>query len=296
METFVAVAELKGFARAARKLGLSAPRVTRLVAALEARLGVELLHRTTRSVSLTDAGARYLAQARGIVDAVHEAERRTLADRPVPSGRFVVTAPVVFGRLEVAPLFSRFLARWPAVRGELLLLDRIVSLVDEGVDLAVRIGELEDSSLRARVIGATRRVVVASPKYLAEHGRPRRPEDVAKHQTAQLTPLGAPGEWHFQRGGRPVRVRVQPAFVTNSADAAITHAAAGGGLAMVLSYQVAAHLKAGTLETVLDRFEPPPRPIQLVYPAARQPSATVRAFIDFAVGSRARPLAFDKHQ
>lgn len=282
MEAFVAVAEAKGFAQAARKLKVSPPTVTRLIASLEQRLSVELFHRTTRAVSLTEHGARYLPKARGIIDAVKDAEASTKAGQAAPSGRFTVTAPLVFGRREVAPLFSRFLARWPAVRGELLLFDRVVNLVEEGIDVAVRIGELDDSSLKVRAVGSTRRVLVASPGYLEKHGRPKKPHDLEAHATIQLTPLSAQHEWRFG----DARVALEPCFVTNSADVAIEHAVRGGGLAMVLSYQVSALVEAGRLEVVLGKHEPSPRPIQLVYPAGRTPSANVRAFVDLAAQQR----------
>jgi DNA-binding transcriptional LysR family regulator len=279
LEAFVAVAELHGFASAARKLKLSAPKLTRLVAALEQRLGVSLFRRTTRAVAMTDDGARLLPKAKAIVEALQEAEAATRAERPTPAGRFSVTAPVVFGRRYVAPVFSKFLAAHPDVRGELVLVDRLVNLVEEGVDVAVRIGTLEDSNLRVRHVGVTRRVVIASPAYLKRNGRPRTPDALRAHSTIVLTGIGAQREWRFGRQ----RVPLAPVFTTNSADAAIEHALSDGGLAMVLGYQVADLVARGQLEVVLKQFEPPPSPIQLVYAETRIPSATVRAFIDFAV-------------
>jgi DNA-binding transcriptional LysR family regulator len=286
MRAFVTVAEARGFAAAARRLRISPPVVTRLVAALEEELAIRLLQRTTRSVALTDAGARYLERARRILADLEEAERTARAERTDPAGRLVVTAPEVFGRREVAPLVCDFLVRYPEVRCELVLADRIVGLVEEGVDVAVRIGVLRDSSLRARAVGATRRVVVASPAYLAARGRPRRPADLAGHEVLQLSALGAQPEWRFHRGGKEVRVPIVPRLVTNSAEAAIAHAERGGGLAMVLAYQVRDQVRAGRLEIVLGRHEPPPLPIQLVYPAARLPPATLRAFVDLAATRR----------
>lgn len=280
MSAFVTVADLRGFAAAARTLRISPPAVTRLVAALEDTLSVRLLQRTTRSVTLTDAGARYLEHARRILADVAQAEDAARATRTEPSGRFVVTAPNVFGRREVAPLFSAFLAEHPAVTGELLLADRIVNLVEEGVDVAVRIGALEDSALRARAVGATRRVLVASPAYLARAKRPRSPADLARHALIQLTALG---EWRL---ADDVRVPVHAAFTTNSVDAAIDHAVRGGGIASVLSYQVGEHVAARRLEVLLPRFEPPPLPIQVVYAGARLHSAATRAFIELAAAQR----------
>jgi DNA-binding transcriptional LysR family regulator len=282
MRAFVTVAELQGFAAAARQLRISPPVVTRLVAALEEQLSIRLLQRTTRSVALTDAGTRYLERARRILADLDEAERTARAERTAPGGRLVVTAPEAFGRREVAPLVCDFLARHPAVTCELVLADRVVSLVEEGVDVAVRIGVLRDSSLRARAAGATRRVVVGSPAYLAAHRRPRSPVDLAGHALVHFSALAAQPEWRFHRRGREVRVPIAPRLVTNSADAAIEHAAHGGGLAMVLAYQVKELVRAGRLEVVLARHEPPPLPIQLVYPGARLPAANLRAFLDLA--------------
>jgi DNA-binding transcriptional LysR family regulator len=286
MTVFVTVAELRGFAPAARRIGLSPSAVTRMIAALEERLSIQLLHRTTRAVSLTDAGARYLESARRILTAVDEAEGAARAERVEPTGRFVIAAPRSFGGREVAPLICEFLARYPSVTGSLMLDDRLINLVEDGVDLAVRIGHLDDSSLRARVVGKTRRVVVASPGYLARSKRPRRPEDLAVHRIIQFTALTPAPEWRFTRDGAERRIAVRPSFLTNSADAAIGHAERGGGLAMVLAYQVVDAVRAGRLEVVLPRFELPPLPIQLVYPAARLVSANVRAFIELTVATR----------
>ncbi|MBK9033802.1 MAG: LysR family transcriptional regulator [Myxococcales bacterium] len=286
MTAFVTVAELRGFAPAARRLGLSPPAVTRLVAGLEARLSIRLLQRTTRSVALTDAGARFLERARRILGDVAEAEAAARAHKSAPAGRLVVAAPTVFGRREVAPLLCEFLTRYPAVTGELTLADRVVHLIDEGVDVAVRIGHLDDSSLTVRKVGETRRVLVAAPSYLAGRTRVRAPADLADHAHIQFTGLQATREWRFVRRGRELRVPLRPAFVTNSADAAIGHAELGGGVAMVLSYQVVDALAAGRLQVVLPSFEPPPLPIQVVYPSARLLSAAVRGFVDLTVARR----------
>jgi DNA-binding transcriptional LysR family regulator len=286
MTAFVTVADLRGFAPAARRLGVSPSAVTRMVAGLEERLEIRLLQRTTRSVTLTDAGARYLERARRILADVGEAEDSARAERSVPAGRLVVAAPSVFGRREVAPLMCEFLARYPAVSGELTLADRMVNLVEEGVDVAVRIGVLQDSSLHARRVGETRRVVVGAPGYFARRKKPRVPDDLAAHAIIQFTSLTPIPEWRFVRGDEEQRVSFSPRFVTNSADAAIGHAERGGGLTMVLAYQVIDALQAGRLEVVLSKYEPPPRPIQLVYPGSRLLSANIRAFIELAVTTR----------
>jgi DNA-binding transcriptional LysR family regulator len=280
---FIAVADEGGFAPAARALGLSPSAVTRLVAALEERLGIRLLQRTTRSVTLTDAGTRYLLRARQVLGDLTEAEEMAQAERATPAGRFVVSAPAIFGRMHVGPLMCNYLNNNDAVIGELLLQDRWVNLVEEGVDLAVRIGQLSDTSLVARRLGETRRVLVASTDYLARRGRPQVPQDLKSHRIIQFSILSNGSDWRFHRGDKVETVTVAPHYATNSADAAIWHAVRNGGIAMVLAYQVIDLVKAGQLEVVLPDFEPPILPIQLVYPTAKLLSAKVRAFIDLAV-------------
>jgi len=283
MQAFVAVADLQGFAPAARKLGLSPSGVTRLIAALEERLGARLLQRTTRSVALTDVGARYLERARQILAEIEEAEASAQAERTLPSGRLVVSAPFEFGRLHVSPIMSEYLKRYPEVSGDLRLSDRMINLVEDGVDLAVRIGHLADSSLVARHVGEMRRIGVASSGYLKSHGEPVTPEAVASHQTIQFGAATAPPDWRFVRDGREVRVAPTPRFATNSADAAIQYAAQGGGLTRVLAYQAADAIKNGRLKIVLAKFEPPALPIHIVYPTSRLLSAKVRTFIDLVI-------------
>ncbi len=280
MQAFVAVADLQGFAPAARKLRLSPSGVTRLIAALEDRLGARLLQRTTRSVTLTDAGRRYLERARRILADVEEAESAAEGERTRPSGRLVVSAPIGFGRLHVSPLMSAYLTRYPDVAGELRLEDRMVSLVEDGVDLAVRIGQLADSSLVARHVGEMRRIVVASPGYLKARGEPKTPGAIAAHDTIQFGATAAPADWRFVEDGSEVRVAVAPRFSTNSADAAIQHAEQGGGLTRVLAYQAAYSLKRGRVRIVLAKFELSAMPVQIVYPTSRLLSAKVRTFID----------------
>jgi DNA-binding transcriptional LysR family regulator len=280
MQAFVAVADLQGFAPAARKLGLSPSGVTRLIAALEDRLGARLLQRTTRSVTLTDVGTRYLERVKRILADVEEAESATEGERTRPSGRLVVSAPVGFGRLHVSPAMSQFLARYGEVTAELRLTDRMVNLVEDGVDLAVRIGHLPDSTLVARHVGEMRRIVVASHGYLTQRGEPKTPEAIASHDTIQFGTATAAPEWRFVEDGREVRVVCTPRFTTNSADAAIQYAGQGGGLTRVLAYQAAEAIKGARLRIVLEKFEPPALPIHIVYPTSRLLSAKVRAFID----------------
>jgi DNA-binding transcriptional LysR family regulator len=280
MQAFVAVADLRGFAPAARKLGISPSGVTRLVAALEDRLGARLLQRTTRSVTLTDVGTRYLVRARRILADVEEAEGSTQDERTRPNGRLAVSAPVGFGRLHVSPVMSAYLTRFPEVSGELRLSDRTINLVEEGVDLAVRIGHLPDSSLVARHVGEMRRIVVASNNYLKQRGEPMTPEAIASHETIQFGAISAAPDWRFVRDDREVRVACTPRFATNSADAAIQYAEQDGGLTRVLAYQAVDAIKGGRLRIVLAKFEPPPLPIHIVYPTSRLLSSKVRTFID----------------
>ncbi|MGE9008953.1 LysR family transcriptional regulator [Leptospira interrogans] len=280
MQAFVTVADLQGFAPAARKLGLSPSGVTRLIAALEDRLGARLLQRTTRSLTLTDTGARYLERARQILSDVEEAESAAEGERTRPGGRLSVSAPNGFGRLHVSPVMTAYLKRYPDVSADLRLSDRMINLVEEGVDLAVRIGHLPDSTLVARHVGEMRRIVVASKDYLKRRGEPRTPEAIATHDTIHFGAMTAAPDWRFAAEGREIRVSSTPRFTSNSADAAIQYAEAGGGLTRVLAYQAADSLKAGRLRIVLAEFEQPALPIHIVYPTSRLLSAKVRTFID----------------
>jgi DNA-binding transcriptional LysR family regulator len=283
MQAFVAVADLQGFAPAARKLGLSPSAVTRLIAALEERLGARLLQRTTRQVALTDVGARYLERVRRILGDVEEAEAAAEGERSRPSGRLAVSAPVGFGRLHVSPVMSAYLKRYPEVSAELLLSDQMINLVEDGVDLAVRIGHLADSTLVARHVGEMRRIVVASSGYLKARGEPTTPAAIAAHDTIQFGAITAAPDWRFVEDGREIRVAHAPRFATNSADAAIQYAEQAGGLTRVMFYQAASALEAGRLKIVLAKFEQPALPIHLVYPTSRLLSAKVRAFIDLVI-------------
>jgi len=280
MQAFVAVADLQGFAAAARKLNLSPSGVTRLVAGLEERLGARLLQRTTRSVTLTDVGSRYLERARRILADVEEAESSAEGERTRPRGRLVVSAPVGFGRLHVSPVMSAYLKRYSEVSADLRLSDGLVNLVEEGVDLAVRIGHLPDSTLVARHVGEMRRIVVASPDYLARRGEPPTPQAIAAHDTIRFGATSGMADWRFHDYGRELRIPIAPRLVTNSSDAAVRYAEQGGGLTRVLAYQAADAIRDGRLTIVLAGFEFPALPIHIVYPTSRLLSAKVRAFID----------------
>jgi len=282
MRVFVAIAEAGGFAPAARRLGLSPPAVTRAVAALEERIGARLLHRTTRIVRLTEAGGRFLADAKRILAELDEAEASAAGAHAEPRGLLTLTAPVMFGARHVAPVLLDFLARHPRVTARTLLADRVVDMLEEGIDVAVRIAHLPDSSLAAVRVGSVRRVVCASPSYLAARGVPRRPEDVAKHDAIAFSSASGEPSWPFHSGGR-IETVIPPAQLTvNTAEVAVAAALAGRGLTRVLSYQVAPEVASGRLEIVLAGYEPPPIPIHVVHPEGRHANARVRAFVDFA--------------
>jgi DNA-binding transcriptional LysR family regulator len=280
MRVFIAVCDAQGFSVAARKLGVSPSVVTRLVAGLERRLGVRLLQRTTRSVRVTDAGTRYLDSARRIVAEVEEADLSAQEERGEPTGRLVVAAPVVFGRLHGTPLLTRYLELYPKVDVELQLANHYVSLVEEGVDVAIRVGELVDSGLIARGLGQTRRTLVASPVYLTKYGIPRVPGDLARHHLIAFAGAASRRQWPFWFEGEVLLVPVAPRFFSNSSDAAIAHAIAGGGIASALSYQVVDACRSGRLVEILHEFAPPPIPIHAVFPSSRLLSRKVRMFID----------------
>ncbi len=285
IRAFAAVVDQRGFAPAARKLGQSPSVTTRLVAGLERHLKVRLLNRTTRSVSLTDAGARFHAYAQQILHYLDEAERMAENERAAPAGRLTVTAPLVFGRVHVAPLVGQYLRAYPDVRAELLLGDRIVNLVEDGIDVAVRIGVLPDSGDVVRKVGSTRRVLVASPAYCERRGTPASPFELAGHDTIAFMGMSPINTWRFDADEGPLEVGVAPRYVTNSADVAIAHAVHDGGVVLALGYQVADEVRRGGLRVLLAEFEPEPLPIQLVYPSARLLAAKVRAFVDLVAAN-----------
>lgn len=280
MSVFVAVAEEEGFAAGARRLNMSPPAVTRAVAMLEQRLGVKLLDRTTRYVRSTEAGRRYLEEARRILADVETAEEAAAGLNAEPRGHLTVTAPVLFGRMFVMPGIVDYLERYPKTDVSALLLDRSVNLLEEGVDVAVRIGELPDSSMRALRVGSVRLVLCASPDYLKRRGTPRAPVDLLEHDTVASSAAGGAIHWRFEfpDGVRPLRVRPRLTVTTN--DAAIEAALRGAGITRVLSYQVSPQLVAHKLRLVLEGFETPPWPIHIVHREGRYGSAKVRAFVD----------------
>ena len=279
LEMFVAVADRGGFAAAARALRVSPPAVTRGIAELEARLGVVMFHRSTRAVTLTNEGAGFLEKARRIINELGDAERALSGAQSEPRGLLYVTAPVTFGRLHVLPVVTELLDRHQELNIRMMLVDRNVQIIEEGIDVAVRIGPLADSALKAVPIGAVRQVLVASPAYLARHTAPDTVNDLADHDLIATTgPRGA-NEWRFGSRGEK-QVAVQPRLLLNTVDSAVSAAEAGVGIANLLSYQVDDLLRVGTLIEVLRPDTPVALPVNLLFEASRSAAASTRAFID----------------
>jgi DNA-binding transcriptional LysR family regulator len=279
MTTLLAVERAGSLSAGARLLGMPLATVSRQVAELESHLGTRLFLRSSRKITLTEPGRAYLLACRRILEDLAEAERAASGEYIAPKGELVVTAPAVFGRLHVLPVVTAFLRAFPEVDIRLVLADRLVDLVQDQIDLAVRIAALPDSSLVATRVGAIRRIVCASPLYLREKGRPRRPQELAAHDCITFEGLEATHAWSFP-GIPPVPLRVR--LAVNSAEAAIEAAQAGIGLTRVLAYQARHALQAGDLEMLLEEFEPEPVPVQLVHRGGRVLPLKLRAFLDFA--------------
>jgi len=291
MKVFVATGELESFAAAARRLDISPAAVTRAVSALEEQLGVKLLLRTTRSVRLTEAGSRYLEDTRHILASIHEANEAAAGINSTPKGDLAVTAPILFGKKFVMPCIVRYLQQYPEVDVSAFFLDRIVNMVEEGMDVAVRIGPLPDSGLKALRVGRVRRMLCASPEYLARHGVPKHPSDLAGHAVIGTTNLSPRAGWRFGVAEEPTLVRVKPRLTVTSNDGAIAAASGGLGIARLLSYQVADELASGQLQVVLAEYEEAPWPIHVLHRESKYGSAKVRAFIDMlAQALRAQQL------
>lgn len=280
MAVFVAVAEEQSFAGGARRLGMSPPAVTRAIAALEDRLGVKLFTRTTRYVRVTDAGQRYLEDARRIINEVDEADEAVVGINAEPRGHLAVTAPILFGRMFVIPGIVDYLQRYPDMEVSAVFLDRIVNLLEEGLDVGIRIGELPDSSMKAIRVGTIRRVVCASPVYLAKNGTPDKPSDLANHLVVAASAVSPVMEWKFAQG---IVARVKPRLTVTSNDSAIETVLQGMGVTRLLSYQIAPYLASGQLQTILSEFEPERLPIHVIHREGRYASAKIRTFVDLMV-------------
>lgn len=281
MQIFMAVAEEEGFAAAARRLNISPPSVTRAIAAMEERIGTQLLSRTTRSLHLTEAGQRYLDDCRRILNEVDEAEEAAADSYSIPRGHLTVTAPVMFGELYIAPLLAEYLDQFPSVHLNALLVDRVVSMADEGVDVAIRIGHLHENNQHAIKVGEVRQVICAAPAYFEHYGRPRHPGELSTANIVMSSASHLLSDWQFVNDGNALSFRFEPRLVVTANQAAINIACLGWGLTRVLSYQVAGHVANGGLEVVLQEFEPPALPIQVVYQKSNRVPAKVRTFVDF---------------
>ena len=282
MAILVAVVDAGSLSAASRQLGLPLATVSRKIGALETHLHTRLLHRTTRQLSLTEAGASYVAACRKILEEVGEAERAAMGEYVQPRGELTVTAPVVFGRLHVVPVVAEFLAQYPEIGINLVLTDRVVHLMEEPVDAAIRIGDLPDSSFMATGVGTVRRVVCGSPAYLKAHGTPSVPADLNGHECVSFEVLESKRAWVFGAGKAEVSVPVPSRLAVNTAEAAIDAAMLGVGLVRVLSYQVAGPLAEGRLHVVLESYEAASLPIHLVHKGQAPLPLKLRAFLDFA--------------
>lgn len=294
MAVLLAVVEAGSLSAAARQLAMPLATVSRKVAALEAHLKTRLLHRTTRHLALTEAGSAYVAACRRILDEIGEAERTATGEYATPKGELTVTAPMMFGRLHIVPVVAEFLARYPEIEINLVLTDRVMHLMDEHIDVAVRIGELPDSGLMATSVGKVRRVVCASPGYLAAHGAPATPAELAAHDCISFEVMESRRAWVFGAARSAQAVPVHSRLAVNTVDAAIAAATLGVGLVRVMSYQVMDALRNDTLRIVLEPFETQPLPVSLVHKGQAPLPLKLRAFLDFVTPRlRARQLSID---
>lgn len=293
MTVFVAVAEARGFSAASRKLGMPLATISRKVAELEDQLRVQLFTRTTRQVALTEIGQQHFATCRRLLEELGEAERLASGEYRAPRGELVVAAPSGLGRSYLTPIVAAFLAAYPDVDIDLRLADRIVNLADEGVDIALRVGELPDSSLIAIRVGTIRQVVCASPAYLKAHGTPTSPSELSLHPCVTFTALGSAHEWAFRHGREVTRIAVRSRLSVSAADAAAEAASAGLGITRLLCYQASPSITAKLLTLLLRGFEPDPLPVSLVYPSGRLMAQKLKAFIDFVVPRLKPKLVFN---
>nr|WP_246548253.1 LysR substrate-binding domain-containing protein [Ancylobacter oerskovii] len=282
MAILLKVVETGSLSAAAKQLGVPLATVSRRIAELEAHLDTRILNRTSRRLSLTEAGRLYVEASRRILEQVEEAERSAMGVYKDPKGQLTVTAPVVFGRTHMIPIIAEFLAQYPEIDVKLVLADRLLDLLEADVDVALRIGELDDSSLVALRVGAVRRVTCASPTYLATHGRPQEPQDLKRHICVTFDNLASPAGWRFSSPNGDVQVPVRSRLTVTTAEAAVDGAVAGLGFTRLLSYQIAREKRTGRLEVVLAEYELPAWPVSLVHAGQQLPPRKLRAFLDFA--------------
>lgn len=283
IEVFVEVADCGGFAAAARTLSMSPPAVTRFIAGLEEQVGTRLFVRTTRSLRLTESGERFLEDGRRILQDLAEAEESAIGLHASPRGELRITAPVLFGSLHVAPIVGAYLDDYPLVNIQTVFLDRVVNLMDEGLDIAIRIGELADSSMSAIRVGSVRRVITGSKNYFKKNGVPKHPNDLLSHKLIHSVALGASPEWTFDENGQTFNVQIDQRLRMNTNDAILELIEADWGVSRLLSYQVSSQLARGNFQTVLEEYETPPMPVHIVHQEGRMVSSKVRSFVDFMV-------------
>jgi DNA-binding transcriptional LysR family regulator len=281
MQTFVAIVDQGSLTAAADALGKAGPTIVRSLATLEENLGVRLLRRTTRRMSLTEEGRLYLERCRQILADIDETERTLTSQQIVPKGQLRVTAPVLFGQLRLAPAILGFLRSYDEVHVELLLLDRVVNMVEEGIDVGIRIAPLEDSSMIATRIGEVRRVVCASPRFLRRQGVPTHPRELADAPCLHFQGLSTSPSWNFVEAGKPMSVPIDGPFSCNQGAPTLDACAEGLGFGRFLSYQVESLVAQKKLRIVLSEFEPPPIPIHIVFAHARLMTPRVRVFVDW---------------
>ena len=282
IEAFIKIVDAGSITAAADALEVSQPSMVRTLAGLERVLGVRLLNRTTRRMSLTDEGRDYYERGRQILAAVNDAQESLSARHATPRGRLRITSSVSFGRTFVAPVINEFLIEHPAVNIELLLLDRVVDLIEEGMDIAVRVARLRDSSMVARLVGEVHRVVVASPEMLKSDGLPNLPEDLRNRRCVSFTGVVSPSQWSFGDGSKQIHIPIASRLVTNQVDTGIQACVQGAGFGRFLCHHVLAQINAGQLVRILSDFEGEAIPAHIVYPSTRHQSPTVRAFVVFA--------------
>jgi DNA-binding transcriptional LysR family regulator len=282
MAILLKTVEAGSLSAAAKELEVPLASVSRRIAELEAHLDTRLLNRNSRRLNLTEAGRLYVEASKRILEQIEEAERTAMGVYNDPKGRLTITAPVVFGRTHIIPIVSDFLRQYPDIDIKLVLADRLLDLLEADVDIAVRIGDLADSSLTALKVGSVRRVTCASPSYLATHGQPEEPQDLRRHSCVTFDNLASSSAWRFMTSKGDVLVPVHSRLTVSTAEAAIAGAVAGLGLTRLLSYQVAPDIDAGRLAVVLEKYELPPWPVSLVHTGQQLPAKKLRAFLDFA--------------
>ncbi len=297
MRVFVAVVDAQGFSAASRALSMPLPTVCRKVAELESHLGAQLLVRSTRKVTVTDSGRRYYEEVRQILDAIGDAESRVSGEYQTPKGLLSITAPTLFGRQHVLPVVNDFMNIHRDIDIQLILTNYVVNLLEEHINLGIRIGILSDSTMIARQVGSVRQIVCASPGYLSQQGRPLSPSDLAEHQCISFLKFGAPAEWAFKMPSGKIRqFPVQTRLVINSIEGAVISAIQDGGLVQLYSYQAASHVADRTLEIILGGYEIEPPPVNIVHPQGRLVPQKVRAFVDFAMPRLQECLTFIETQ